>query len=262
MKSFLKVAFVLAAVIALGIGAVLYFSAGMVEAADGFFAAVARNDLAAARGYLSEDFKATTDEAALKRFLETSAVSRFKSASWSNRQISGGRGELEGTVTTESGGSVPLKLTLVKENGAWKIYGIRKAPAGLQGEAAASYVPSAGDQVALIRRSIADFAVSVQARSMEHFRETLSNLWQKQTTAAQLDEIFGKTYGADLDFSALDAVEPVLEPVANLDENGVLVLKGYFPTHPDQFHFQHKYIQEGTGWKLVGFSFNIKQPGE
>jgi hypothetical protein len=258
MKTLLKVVIGIAVAIALGIAAVFYFSAGMVDTASAFFEAVKKHDLTAARSYLSEDFKASTDEAALEEFLAKSALTQFREASWSNRQFSGGRGELDGVVTTDSGGSVPLKVTFVKENGSWKIYAIRKPAAGLQTETASPGVPGKPAQVALIRQSIRDFAASVDARNMEHFHGTLSHLWQKQTTAAELDKIFGNTYDAGLNFAVFDGVEPELEPVAALDDNGVLVLKGHFPTKPQQFHFQQKYIYEGTDWKLVGFSYEIR----
>lgn len=258
MKTFLKIVIGFAIVSALGIAMVFYFTSGMVDSANAFFDAVKRQNLAEARNFLSVDFKASTDEAALKEFLAKNALTQVKHASWSNRQISSGRGSLDGVVTTESGGSVPLKLTFVKEDGVWKIYAIRKPAAGLQTDGASPDIPGKPAQVELVRQSIRDFAISVDNKSMEHFRGTLSNLWQKQTTAAELDKVFGKTYGADLNFAALDGVEPVLEPVDSLDANGVLIIKGYFPTKPDQFHFQQKYIHEGTNWKLIGFSFNIK----
>ena len=91
-----------------------------------------------------------------------------------------------------------------------------------------------------------------------HFRSTVSQLWQKQVTTEKLDEIFGKTYDADLNLAGLDDLEPVIEPVSALGENGELILKGYFPSKPSQVHFQQKHIYEGTGWKLFGFSFDIK----
>lgn len=258
MKKLLKIVIGIVAAIVLAIVAVFYFTAGMVDTATAFFDAVKKQDLAAAHGYLSEDFKANTDEAALKAFLSRSALLQFKQASWSNRQISGGRGELEGAVTTDSGGIVPVKLVLVKENGAWKIYSIQKPTAGAQVEAASPGIPGQADQVVLIKRSMRDFAVSVDNKSMEHFRSTVSQLWQKQITTAKLDEIFGKIYDADLNLAVVDNFEPVIEPVSALGQNGELVLKGYFPTKPNQVHFQQKYIYEGADWKLFGFSFDIK----
>jgi hypothetical protein len=259
MKKLLKIVIGIAVFVVLVVGAVFYFTGGMTKTADAFFEAVKRQDIAAAHSYLSADFKANTDEAALKAFLSSNALLHFKKASWSNREISGGRGELNGEVTSDSGGVIPLKLLFVKENDAWKIYGIQRAPAGLQteGAAASPLVPSGADRVSLVKRSMHDFAVSVNDKNMEHFHATISDLWKGQITQQQMDEVFGKFYGAGMDFTVCDSLEPVVEPVAALGNSGELILTGYFPTTPNQVHFQQKYIHEDAGWKLYGFSINI-----
>lgn len=240
-----------------GIGAVFYLTSGMVNTATGFFEAVKSEDLVAAREYLSEDFKAGTTDAELGNFLSASELADYQEASWWSREISGGRGDLEGEVTTESGVVVPLRLTFVKENEAWKIFSILAPPAGVQ-VAATPGVPPVADQVVLITQAVRDFGMSVEQQSMGHFRSTVSHLWRRQITTHELDEIFGITYEKGMDFSFLNTVAPIVEPVTGLGENGHLVLKGYFPTRPDQFHFEQTYVYEGVGWKLYGFAFEIK----
>jgi hypothetical protein len=258
VKTLLKIVIGIVVVFVLAIGAVFFLTAGMADTADEFFVAIKSQDLATARSHLSEDFKASTDEAALREFLSKGALLNFKETSWSNRQISGGRGELDGEVITESGGVVPLKLMFVKENDAWKIYGIQKPTAGLQSETTSPTIPSSPDRVALVKRSMHDFAVSVNNKNMEHFHGTVSQLWQKQFTKGKFNEVFGAAYDFGVDFTMLDGFEPVLEPVSELGENGELILKGRFPTTPNQVHFEQKYVYEGLGWKLIGFNFNIK----
>lgn len=257
MKKLLKIVIGLAAVFAAAIIAAFWFTSGMVNTATAFLEALKDEDFAAARVHLSEEFKAGTDEAELKQFLSETALLQYQEASWSSRQFSGGQGELEGAVTTKSGGVIPLSLTFVKENGDWKIFGIRKAPAGLQ-VAQAPGIPDKAGQAALVKRSMHDFAISVNRKSMEHFRSTVSRLWQKHITTEELDNVFGVTYGAGMDLTILDNIEPIIDPVAGLDEDGMLVLTGHFPTKPDQVHFEQTYLYEGIGWKLYGFFFDIK----
>ena len=43
-----------------------------------------------------------------------------------------------------------------------------------------------------------------------------------------------------------------------VDDVGVLLLSGYYPTKPSQVYFEHKYIYEGVSWKLVGFKIEAK----
>lgn len=258
MKVSLGVAGGLVAVFAIAIGAAFFFTAGMVDTADAFFAALKENDMRKAHSLLAAEFKASTDEKALKEFLSRSSITSFKESSWSNRQISGGRGELVGSITTESGGVVPLKLTFVKENGIWKIYALQKPTAGLQTETSSRDAPGKDEAVSLVKRSMHDFTVSVDKRDMTHFYGTLSVLWQKQVTTAELNDAFKPLIDSGANWAVLNRLEPVLSAEGKVDENGVLLLAGYYPTKPSQVHFQQKYVYEGVTWKLFGFHVNAK----
>src|SRR3981081_1175094 len=259
MNKWLKILLGVVAVFVLAIAAVFYFTSGMVESADAFFTAVKQKDIAKARSYLAEDFKASTDEKALTAFLSKGAILNFKEASWSNRQSSGGGGELNGSITTETGGVVPIKMMFVKENEAWKIYAIQKPTAGLQAEDASPAVPSKTDQVVLVKQSIHDFVVSVEKKDMEHFRGTVSQLWQKQVTTEKLNQAFKPIIDSGASWSVLDRFEPVFSSDAKIDESGVLRLAGHYPTKPSQVYFEQKYLYEGVAWKLIGFNIQAKR---
>ena len=258
MKKWMKILLGVVVLIVVAITAVFYFTSGMVDTADAFLAAVKQKDIGKARGYLAEDFRASTDEKALQAFLSKSAISNFKESSWSSRQVSGGRGELVGSIATDSGGRVPLKVSFVKENGAWKIYALQKPAAGLQVESSSPSVPARADGIALVKQSIHDFAVSVEKKNMEHFRGTVSQLWQKQNTTEKLSEAFKSIMDSGANWSVLDSFEPVLSSDVKVDENGVLLLIGYYPTKPNQVHFEQKFIYEGVSWKLIGFKIQAK----
>jgi hypothetical protein len=119
MKTFLKVlvglAVLISVVIAVLAGIGFYATSGMTDTANEFFRAVKQQDMTKAHGYLAAEFKASTDEAALKTFLSQSAILNFKETSWSGRSLSDGRGDLRGSITTETGGYVPIRVVLVKE---------------------------------------------------------------------------------------------------------------------------------------------------
>jgi hypothetical protein len=261
MKTWVKillgiVAFIL--VITSIIAAVFYFTSGIVDSADAFFTAVQQKDMAKARTYLAEDFKTSTDEKALTEFLAKNTLLNFKESSWSNRQINNGRGELDGSITTETGGVVPIQLSFVKENEAWKIYSIQKPTAGLQSENTSPSLPTQAEQITLVKQSMHDFLVSVDKKDMEHFRSTVSGLWQQQFTIEKFNQSFKAITDNGANWSVIESVEPVLSAEAKIDENGVLLLAGNYPTKPSQVQFEQKYIHEGTAWKLVGFSIEAK----
>ena len=254
MKKVYKIIIGVVVVFILVIAAIFYFTSGMTDTATTFFQAIKKQDIALARNYLSEDFKASTDEAALRDFLTKGALLKFKDTSWSNRQISGGRGELDGEVITDTGGVVPLKLMFVKENAQWKIYGIQKPTAGLQSEQSSPNIPSKADQIKLINSTFKNFAISVNNKDMSDFYSTIAELWKKEITVKEFSDVFSKTFGDD--FTVFGELEPTFVPATQLGENEELILKGYFPNDPKNFHFRLKYVYEGTSWKLIGITFN------
>jgi hypothetical protein len=103
-----------------------------------------------------------------------------------------------------------------------------------------------------------DFIVSVDKKNMDHFRGTVSQLWQKQHTAEQLNQAFKAIIDSGANWAVLDDFEPVLAAESKVGEDGVLVLAGYYPTQPSQVHFEQKYIYEGVSWKLIGFNIEAK----
>ncbi len=236
-----------------GVGCGLF--TGLTETTDGFFTAVKQNDMASAQIYLSEAFKANTDANTLANYLIANHLNRYQSASWNNRQIASGRGTLEGAIKTDDGGTIPIKIVLVKENNAWKIFNIEIPSSGPRVEGG-STLPSNTEAIALVKRSIRDFTTSLDTKDMTTFYRSLSQMWQQQTTPAQLATAFQSFLTANQRWSVLNDVEPILSSAPAIDADGLLVLVGYYPTEPNRVLFEQKYIREGVDWKLIGINVN------
>lgn len=257
MSKFLKIVAGIIAVIVIAIALVFYFTAGLVETADEFFMAVKNDDLDKAYTYLSEDFKAATPKHELRDFLARTSLSYFKKASWQSRSINAGSGTLVGTITTESDGTVPISISFVKGDSGWKIYSLQKPASGIQEQSTPVQIPSEQDMVKLVADSMHVFALSVNEKSMSKFHAHVSNLWQQQFTPEKFDEAFGAFYNIDVDLTVLRNYSPQFNNKPFIDEQGVLVIEGLYPTEPNKVYFKQKYIYEGLGWKLIGFSTNI-----
>ncbi len=104
---------ILLAIIALVV--VFRMTSGITEVADQFLTAVKQGNLLKAYGYTSREFQATTSLQDLAEFLNDSALMDFSTSSWSSRSISGNQGNLEGSVKTRGGGTIPIKMSFVKE---------------------------------------------------------------------------------------------------------------------------------------------------
>jgi hypothetical protein len=258
MNKLVKILLGIAGFFILAIAAIFYFTADMVTLTDEFFTAVKNKDMKKAYTYLSEDFQASTSQSELENYLEKNRISKFKEASWGSRSINGGRGTLIGSITTESGGVVPVTLSFVKGENGWKIYSIQKPSSGIHQEASPLQLPSEHKQIGLVNQSILVFAESVNEKSMAKFHSHVSNLWQQQFTVQKFNEVFSPFYELGVDLTILKNYSPIFNRKPSIDENGVMVISGFYPTKPQQFHFEQKYTYEGLGWKLMGFSANIE----
>jgi len=258
MKKTLKILLGIIIVVVVGIGSVFYFTKDMVDARDGFFSAIKDNDLDKAYSWLSEDFKTSTSIEDLKDFVEINGLGSYQQASWSSRSIEVGQGEISGAVITESGNTVPLTVGFVKGKDGWKIYSIRKPSAGLQSNTSSVHIPDEREAVSLIRKRMNRFAVSVNQKSMQAFHDHIASIWQQQFSVDDLDQAYKAFYDANIDLTVLDDLTPQFTISPELDQNGVLLITGLYPTRPSQLHFEQKYVYEGLSWKLVGFSANIK----
>jgi hypothetical protein len=261
MKTFLKVLVGIAVITVLGLSAAWFVTGGMSDVADEFFAAAREGDMVRAYTYVSDDFKAGTSEDQLADFLYDNALTDVTDTSWGNRSFDGNLGELSGSVSTGSGGVVPITLRFVKGDAGWRIYSIEKPASGLQEAAGQAQLPSETEMVELVAAANHYFILGVQQGSMRPLYDHISHLWQKQTSVEELDGVFKAFLDAELDLMVLDDMPPLFDGEPTLDENNLLVIKGHYNTSPDLVSFEHSFIREGLSWKLIGYRMDIQPPG-
>jgi len=251
------------AILVIAILIVGQLTSGMTSTADQFFAAAAAGDQATAGECLSEDFKAGTSMEDLWAFLEQSALLDYESASWGSREISGGQGQLEGSVRTESGGSVPVTMHFVKEADQWRIQRIEKAEAGISQAPETLSIPEDGTLAKMVSESMRALARAINGADFGPFHDGVSELWKSQITAEELQSAFQAFIDQGVDLTVLDGMEPVFSQQPALDaETNVLGLKGYFASSPSITHYEFDYIYEHPNWMLLGVNVNFTQAGE
>ena len=255
------------AIVGIGLGAVFYFTSGLVEEAERFFAYARSGNGPEAYAMLSQEFKRTTSAQQLEEFLKVSGLNQVEKASWTSRNIRSGQGAIEGAVTTSAGSAIPLKISFVKEEGQWKILGFRKTQAGIQDASSQTgqspiassqaSLPPEQEQLSLVKEAMRAFGQSINEKSMTTFHEHISNLWKTQYDVAKLEQAYKSVYSIEGDLVKISKLSPVFSKAAILDEQGVMHITGFFPTKPSQVNFQQRFIREGTKWKLLGFNINI-----
>jgi len=123
-KPFLIVASICVAFTLAVILVVFGVTSSLVRAADGFLAHLESGDYEAAYACLSGEFHGNTTVDELRAFAQESALAEHADATWGDRSIYGDTGHLVGAVETKDGEYVPVEITLLKEEGTWKIYQI------------------------------------------------------------------------------------------------------------------------------------------
>jgi len=170
------------------------------------------------------------------------------------------RGQLEGSAITRSGGKIPLHIELVNESGKWKIYSLSAPQPGVIVQNVPKSIPSENELNAMVLETLLAFNKGVKEKSFVALREQGSSAFHEALSAEKLLESFKGFVDKDVDISPIEKVPLVFENPPVIDSEGVLILKGYYPTKPKQVVFGLKYALESSGWKLHGLDINIPDP--
>lgn len=259
MKPWKKIAVALLGLATIAVSAGLYLTAGLASTADQFFSAARQHDMAGARALLARELRDSLGEEGLTRQLRSQGMSDIAGTSWSERKVSGARGELRGTLEAAGGGTIPVSITLVKEGDAWRIQAIGRDPAGIADATTPTPQPALPDERAkaeMVKLAMHEFTVSTRERSMARFHRNISQTWQRQFSVAKLDEAYRPLFDIG-DLTVLNKHEPQIE-AARVDAQGVLVLPGHYQLRKSRVDFEQRYVLEQGQWKLLAFDLEVR----
>jgi hypothetical protein len=128
----------------------------------------------------------------------------------------------------------------------------------------AAQVPSEEKLQTLVKTTLFDFGDAVQEGDFTDFHKKIAEVWRDETSPEELNKAFApfiekkEIYNFKKGIAPLDAKfspVPAIEKVADLD---ALVVRGVYPTKPQQTQFELKYTQEDDQWKLIGINVKVK----
>jgi len=257
MKKFGKVVLIVLAVIAAIIVIAFSATSGLPKAADAFFTLIGQGQVEAAYRSTAQEFQAATSPEQFTGFLSASALDQYARGRWTSRSIENKQGKLEGTVTTRTGGEIPLTLEFVKENGEWKLLTLRKSEAGITGPAApaAPTTPAATELQRMTGEAMGLLADAINRRDFNLFHRSVAPIWQKQTTPDELKSAFSAFIERRIDLTPLVSRTPVFTREPSVDGDGVLAVEGRYDVDPP-VKFTVKFFHEQSRWQLMGI--NVK----
>lgn len=259
MATWLKIMLGLVVALAAVIGVAMYATSGITKTADAFIKAAGSGDMAGARSYLTDAFQAR-DVESLESYLTRNGLVGMKQAKWSSRHVENGRGSLEGTITTASGGEVPVTVELVKEHNAWKLQSIDVSQSGLSPGLAATRKPELPDsatKLKLLTRSMRDFALSAKQGNMEYFRSTTATRFQQEFSTQALNTMFAGFMEHGDTFLSLSTTTPEPTSAPAIGDDGSMMLEGFYPAGSKRVTFNERYVLQDDDWKLIGFSLEV-----
>jgi hypothetical protein len=151
---------------------------------------------------------------------------------------------------------VTFKLTYIYESSAWKLLGLNVQAIPFVENT--GKVPTDKELKALALDSLLLFNVAIQTKSFENFYGHSAKLWQKEVTPERLLDIFQSFIDKKINIALIVKQEPAFEGAPAVNEDGLLVIKGSYPTQPSKVLFQLKYFYEDESWKLVGINVQVK----
>jgi hypothetical protein len=126
-------------------------------------------------------------------------------------------------------------------------------PIVLQG--ATPKMPSNKELKALVFDSLFAFNNAVQKKDFTQFhQERLSPTFQKQFPLEKFAAVFQAFIDKGYDISNIAQSEPVFDSPPAFDSNGLLVIKGHYPTRPNKVTFTLTYVYESSAWKIFGIN--------
>jgi hypothetical protein len=124
-------------------------------------------------------------------------------------------------------------------------------------QAETSKLPKDKELKTLVFDSLSAFNKAVQEKNFTQFhQEQLSPEFQKQVPLEKFTAAFQAFIDKGYDISNIAKSEPVFDVPPAIDSDGLLVLKGHYPTQPNRVTFDLTYIYKSPAWKLLGL--NVK----
>lgn len=217
-----------------------------VQAADRFLVLLGEGKTDDAYKLSASSLRKRMNAAQFGQRVKQLGLTEFDSSSFPRVSFKDGTAVLDGSFTRKSGGTVPLNITMAKEDETWKVAAFR------------GQVPEPATIRDMVRTSLTDFNKALQSGDFAAFHKTLAMPFREQFSAERIKDTFQAFMDRKIDLRGALGLDPVFSPEPAIGARQVLRVAGYFPSTPSRLHFDLKYVPEGGTWKLLAISVNVK----
>jgi hypothetical protein len=118
-------------------------------------------------------------------------------------------------------------------------------------------VPPEAELERMAEEALLGFNRAVRAGDFTAFHGTLADVWKRETTPQRLQQTFQEFIDKNIDIGPIKDVKPRVAPPPAVNDKGVLVVAGHYPTRPSRVRFELEYARERGVWKLTGISVSV-----
>lgn len=126
--------------------------------------------------------------------------------------------------------------------------------------AAQNKVPTERGLEALVKATLLSFNDAAVTGNYSVFHAKLSKPFRDQYPPERLERTFRDFSKKHIDFDVIAALKPDYDPPPSVDDNGRLLVKGWFPTEPMRVYFNLEFIPSDGEWKLIAINVKVDNP--
>ncbi len=122
-------------------------------------------------------------------------------------------------------------------------------------DASRGEIPEGDELQEITQKTLVEFNDAVQADDFTDFFQTVSKLWQRQSSPAKLKSTFQPFIDKKVDIGEVRTMGAEFTSRPRVDDSKgfkELILEGQYETLPTPTKFELKYTPEGKNWKLTG----------
>jgi hypothetical protein len=169
--------------------------------------------------------------------------------------------------------SRPLVMTLVDQSGKWRVFSIKSPPDPETGIAENFFTtigkgieplspaerPMPDEQTikAMARETLLQFNDAIHQRTFEDFYDHVSRAWQRKLTLGMLRRSFQGFIDRQPRLAGIRDSEVQLGTPPRIDDTGLLIVAGSFPTKPYRVAFSLEFTYEMPNWRVFGLNVNL-----
>jgi len=151
-------------------------------------------------------------------------------------------------------------LKFYREAGEWKLLGINvNLRAAADPNAERPKPPPDAELKKLVRQTLLDFNDAVQTKNFTEFHARASAPLRQQVSPEKLRQAFQAFIDRRVNIASVKDLEPKFDAAPKVDADGVLTVKGAYPTRPTRTAFQLKYFQEKGEWRVLGVNVDTTE---